>query len=124
VATKVSLGAHSNQSIVRPLWPVHAIQEGAKPMTKTDLPCGYIRPASRPKLRLVKIDSMDPAQVIPVGSVAIVARQLARQHVRQEAQRRGEKWMYLADLPLRASEYFKANRQELMRLAYEKLKSW
>ncbi len=75
----------------------------------------------RPHLKLVRVDSLDPQQVIPVSSVACIARQLARQAVKQEAQRRGEKWMYLADLPLRAADYFTNHRQELMSEALRRL---
>jgi hypothetical protein len=68
----------------------------------TDKPdCGYMRPMSKPRLRLVRVDPMDPAQVRPWGPfvrrdhVAIEARRLALGYAKEGLRRQGLRPQYM-----------------------------
>ena len=82
---------------------------------KTDLPCGYMRPSSKPRLRLVRVDPMDPAQVVPWGPAVkrieaqVWARQLALRYTKEGLRRQGLKPQYMEIREL--SELFQLSRK-------------
>jgi hypothetical protein len=87
------------------------------------LDCGCVRLGpTGPKLKLVKADPMDPAQVIPVSSVYTEARRLARQRVRTDLQRQGIRPIGVpcADIAKAANDYL-TSHPELVDLARERL---
>ncbi len=80
----------------------------------TDDPeCGCVVPAPKPKLRLVRVDPMDPAQVIPISSVACEARRQARLAVKEGLRRQGLKPEYM-DINAAVRDFFEEHRAQLM----------
>jgi hypothetical protein len=88
------------------------------------LECGCVYLPTGPKLKLVKADPMDPAQIIPVpmASVFTEARRLARKRVKEGLQRQGIKPIGVpyADISKAANDYL-ASHPELVDLARERL---
>jgi len=83
----------------------------------TDYPqCGCVVPAPKPKLRLVRVDPMDPAQVIPVSSVACEARRLARKEVKEALRHQGLKPDHM-DIGGLVHAFFETHRAELIEKA-------
>ncbi len=77
----------------------------------TDDPeCGCVVPAPKPKLRLVRVDPMDPAQVIPISSVACRQARLA---VKEGLRRQGLKPEYM-DINAAVRDFFEEHRAQLM----------
>jgi hypothetical protein len=85
--------------------------------------CVHLSPTG-PKLRLVRADPLDPAQVIPVPMSAVYteARRLARQQVKINLQRQGiNQWrMEHADI-VRAGNAYLADHPDLLLVAKERL---
>src|SRR5213594_2371550 len=96
---------------------------------KTDLPCGYMRPSSKPRLRLVRVDPMDPAQVRPWGpavkraEVNVLARYLALGAAKELVRRAGGKpqYMEIKELSAIARAFFEEHRGDLLREACDRL---
>jgi hypothetical protein len=95
---------------------------------KTDLTCGYIRPSSKPRLRLVRVDPMDPAQVVPWGpavkrvEVNVLARYLALGEAKEAVRRAGGKPQYMdtRELGELARAFFEEHRAQLMERACDR----
>jgi hypothetical protein len=98
-------------------------------MTKpTDLPCGCIRPKTKPRLRLVKANDplaspINPANVIPMSSVFVEARRLALNEAKEACRRQGlrPQYMEVRELSEIARAFFDEHREQLLAQARENL---
>jgi hypothetical protein len=86
--------------------------------------CGCVHRPTGPRLRLVKVDPLDPRQIIPVPMSAAYteARRLARKAVKEGLQRQGIRPIGVpyADISKAANDYLKGH-PELVDLARERL---
>jgi hypothetical protein len=103
-------------------------------MTKTDdlFLCGYalMRAKEKPKLRLVRANSMDPMQVRPWSplhvsrvEVNVLARYLALGEAKEAVRRQGGKPQYMdtRELGELARAFFEEHRAQLMERACDRL---
>jgi hypothetical protein len=99
---------------------------------ETDLTCGYIRRTSKPRLRLVRVDPMDPAQVVPTRiegpyvkrvEVNVLARYLALGEAKEAVRRQGGKpqYMEIKELSAIAQSIFERERARLLERACDRL---